>query len=99
MIQQFRLVAILEVESVSPEKLVHSLSILRELPIASGRCEEYAYFEGILFLQIEEYLGPLLLLMVIEDEALTFRKAVFKRCQEVLRDGLAITCLRGVGYD
>ena len=44
MVQQLRLVAILKVESVPPEELVHGLPILRELPIASGRCEEYAYF-------------------------------------------------------
>jgi hypothetical protein len=99
MIQQLRLVAILKVERVPPEELVHGLPVLRELPIASGRREEYAYFKSILFLQIKGYLAPLLLLMVIEDEALTFREAVFKRSQEVLRDGLAVACLRGVGYD
>ena len=85
-IQQFRLVAILEIKSVPPEELVHGLSILRELPIASGRCKEYAKFETILFLQIEGYLDPLFLLMIIEDEALSFREALFKGCQEVLRD-------------
>ena len=37
--------------------------------------------------------------MVIEDEALSLREAIFKRCQEVLGDGLAVACLRGVGYD
>ena len=99
MIQQLGLVAIFKVECVPPEELVHGLSIFRELPIASGRCKEYADFEGILFLQIERHLGPLLLLMVIEDEALSLREAVFERCQEVLRDGLAVACLRGVGYD
>ena len=82
-----------------PEELVHGLSIFRELPIPSGRCKEYTDFEGIFFLQIERYLGPLLLLMVIEDEPLSLREAVFERCQEVLGDGLAVACLRGVCYD